>query len=190
VFTFDVDKHEYRLDGRVLPSVTQIVKSAGLIDTRWYTEEGANRGQNVALITELDDRGVLDESKMPEGYCGYLDAWRQFKADSGCRIVEIEAARHNGVYAGTPDRVIDWLSFSTVIDIKTGAPVPAYGVQLAGYAELCRLPTEGCRPRYTVLLKNDGRYKVHPCDDPVDHDVFRAALALYQWKQNNGVRHE
>ena len=53
--TLDRETHTYRMHGRVVPSVTQMLNSAGQIDTQWYTAESSKRGTDVHTICELDD---------------------------------------------------------------------------------------------------------------------------------------
>ena len=42
--TFDKETHIYKIDGVVVPSNTQILSETGLVDSSWYTQEGADRG--------------------------------------------------------------------------------------------------------------------------------------------------
>ena len=49
--TFDEEKHEYRLDGEVLPSVTGILREMGFVDDTYFTEDSAARGTAVHRAT-------------------------------------------------------------------------------------------------------------------------------------------
>ena len=44
---FDPTTHTYRFNGHVVPSVTGILKSVGLIDTRWFDKAAAWRGSGT-----------------------------------------------------------------------------------------------------------------------------------------------
>lgn len=180
----DPATHTYRVDGVVFPSVTQILGEAGLIDTQWYTEESQYRGRKVHVMTALDDRGELDESAVTDEYRGYLDAWRKFRSETGCEILEIEKRVCNTTYryAGTLDRIVHWRSENSVLDIKTGAVQAWHSVQLAAYLHCDTIVETG---GYTVHLAANGTYRVRPASD--DWPVFWAALNVANWKRNHGV---
>ncbi len=187
--TFDPASHTYTKDGRVLPSVTQILQAAGIIDTSWFTEQAAWRGSVVHKCCYLDDEGILDEASVAEEAKGYLDAWRLFKAQVPMNFVASEQPLCSGLYAGTPDRDAEW----AVVDIKTGAILPWVGLQLAAYSELIRQAAPlATRPvhafdRYAVRLGKDGRYNVQHFavrDYRNDLGIFRAALSIYYWRNS------
>jgi len=70
---FDVETHTYTDDFGVVPSVTQVLTRAGMIDTQWFTPEAAERGTNVAKMTEFFDDGELDTETLPEYLVPFLD---------------------------------------------------------------------------------------------------------------------
>lgn len=184
---FDAATHTYRLDGQVVPSVTQILGEAGLVDGRWYTEESQLRGRTVHVITALDDRGELEESKVADEYRGYLDAWRRFKAEMKCEILSIEERVCNATYryAGTTDRRLVWNGPLYIADIKAGVPEWWHKVQTGGYWMCDGIDAAA---RCTIYLKRDGRWnaRVHEAHS-YDTDVFRAALTLANAKRNEGI---
>lgn len=187
---YDDATHTYKLDGQQLISVTQVLKEAGLIDTSWYTREGADRGSYIAVATAIDDGGregrVFDEDQLDPDMRGYVEAWRRFRTESGCEITAIEQHVYHPTlrYAGTLDRLVWWHYGAGLIDIKTGQPVPADAIQTAAYAR--SLPRRFYR-RYGVYLRANGTYKLHEHDNFGDADVFLAALALVNWKRNHGI---
>ena len=90
-------------------------------------------------------------------------------------------------YAGTPDL---WLPYNqpVVVDFKTGADMPHYTVQMAGYAQI-REPHASSA--HIVLLSADGNYKVREVgalELARTWNVFRAALIVNAWKGDNGVK--
>ena len=54
VIKLDRETHTYTPN---LPSVTEILRSVGLIDATWYTEEARQRGTAVHLACEYWDSG-------------------------------------------------------------------------------------------------------------------------------------
>lgn len=186
-FKFVPETHEYFLDNVRLPGVTEVLKSVGIIDDRWFSKEWAWRGSVVHKCCELDDLGDLDESSVAEEAKGYLEAWRKCKQECGFVPDVIERCYFSEKYlfAGTPDRVgpihFDWKN--TVLDLKTGSIQPWTDLQLAAYSELTKT-----FERVAVALKADGTYtvKVYPVGERQrDMNIFLAALAIYNWRRQS-----
>lgn len=181
--TFDSATHEYRVDGRVVPSVTQILVESGIVDTRWYNDEGRIRGTYVAEATALYDRGELDDATLDPALQPYVAAWARFLLDSQFEIKMIERELFDcyGRFAGTVDRFGLLHGRDCVVDIKTGAGESWHGLQLAGYAELLKCPAA---KRIAVYLGDDGKYSCREFSDRNDLTVFNAALNVVTWKRN------
>ena len=180
--TFDEKAHEYRMGERSLPSVTAILKDAGLIDTRFFNDYAMTRGTFVHQACEMLDLGTLDEDTLDPALFGYVGAYKKFRAECPMVWTEIEHMRADSVlgYAGTPDRVGD----RTVLDIKTGQKQPWHGFQLAAYTMLAlNAPLNTLTKRLGLYLKDDGTYKLERYQDRADFDVFKAALIIYNAKR-------
>jgi len=179
---FDAERHVYTVDGTPYPSVTTILKDAGLIDTSapWYTQEARDKGTYVHTATQYHDEGDLDPETIDPEIVGYVDAWEKFRAASKIEILHIELPVCNTtcMYAGMIDRVVMWSKIKTVIDIKAGQPEDWHALQTAAYAAC--LP--GCVGRATVYLSKDGKYRVSTHESITDFDVFACALAVANWK--------
>lgn len=203
VFTFDEAAHEYRLDGRRLPSVTQIIAplSADWLRAipRDVLEAKRAFGSAVHLACELDESAELDDEATDERVMRCVHAWRKFKADTGASVVMTEQRLyHPGMhFAGTLDRLLYLRSpgaqagATWIIDLKTSAEAHAsYGVQLAGYALLLRAGSDGLIDnlaglrRGTVHLSDDGAYRLHEHRNYNDEAAFMACLALHNWKES------
>ena len=112
-FTFDEERHEYWLEGRKLPSVTQIMKP--LTDAylarvpRDTLERKRQIGQAVDAAITLDVLGTLDEeSVFSAPWCGYFQGWRNFLRDRQIEHWQIWSAQRRmyhpqWMYAGTSD---------------------------------------------------------------------------------------
>jgi len=202
VLTFDAEKHEYTLDGRPVPGVTTILSKA--FGDPWKLVPEASRqyalelGRAVHKWCELDDAGKITPENMPKGeqMCGYLNAWRKYKAENVAEIVAVEqpvySVRYQ--YAGTFDLVAMMKDGKRgVIDRKTGLAFhPFYTLQTAAYQlawEECNHPQKIHR-RQTVLLKADGTYKVEEHTDKTDRNNFLAALSVVGWKNKNKLTME
>lgn len=191
--TFNAERHEYRHNGSVVPSVTQVL--GPLYDWSMVKEEllrlAAERGDAVHTATELDDLGDLDESSVDPAIAGYLEAWRKFRADTGFVPDLIEQRVYHPLhrYAGTLDRGGMLGKRYALIDIKTSSQLhPATAIQTAGYAaaHLAR----GGRPfqtRHAVKLQADGRYSLSPSytDQAGDFAVFLSLLTVARYREQH-----
>ncbi len=176
------ENHVYRLGDEVLPSITQILHDVGIADYSMVSTEQREaakaKGRLVHLQTELDDRGLLDESIAD---MGYVDGWREFREKWGFTPVAREVMAYHPVffYAGTPDAV----SLDEVVEIKTGKPQSWVKYQLAAQAMLCNV-----RKRVCVELPGNGTYRAYqfrPADLRRDFDVFLAALTVYRTRRED-----
>lgn len=184
---FDPATHTYTLDGTRLVSVTQALKAAGIIDDTWYSSEACLRGTYVAQATELADRGELDEENLDPALKPYVDAWKGFLLDTGCRVVTIESPVWSSLfgYAGTLDRVVNFgHGIDCIVDIKTGGVEDWHQLQTAAYQLALEMPAD----RMAVYLRDDGTYSARSHTDPNDSKVFLAAVAVANWKLNHGGR--
>lgn len=184
---FDADTHTYRIDGKEVPSVTQVLKEAGLVDTRWYTEEGRERGERIHIITEMYDQGILLERQVPEMYRGYLAAWKKFLRESGAEVLENESVVWNAVlgYAGMMDRLVAWNKLDAILDIKGGGVGKWECIQTAGYAG-ARDPRRPPPQRFAIHLRSNGAYTLKKHENfHRDFDVFRCALGVAKWKREH-----
>lgn len=185
---FDAETHTYRIDGKVVPSVTQVLQEAGFVDTRWYTEAGRARGEAIHIITELYDSGTLLADAVPEELRGYLAAWRKFLADTGAEVVENECRVFNPTYgyAGTIDRLVIWSKkVDAILDIKGGGVGKWEPIQTAAYAG-CTPSPRITPPRYAIHLRSSGKYTLCEHENfPRDFDVFRGALIVANWKREH-----
>lgn len=188
ILTFDADKHEYRLGGVKIPSVTQIIADAGLYgDTSHFTEYSRDRGSFVHKAIQLHLSGELDEDTLDPVIVSYLEVWKKFEVEAGYVSDECEAMLADAIYryAGTVDHIGHLNGHFCIIDVKTGGATPATGIQLAGYENLLKV---GGAKRYALHLNAEGSYKLIEYKDRNDRNVFLAALALFYWKQNNNVK--
>jgi hypothetical protein len=181
----DESTHTYTLDGKRLPHVTGILASEGLIDCAWYTEYGRDRGRKVHNTIQFYDDGELDEDSLDPVLRLYLEAWKQFQADTGIVIQasEIKLASETYGFAGKLDKLAILKDTKVIIDIKSGAVQPWTALQLALYQILLGDPTA---IRCAVQLSDDGKYRLHRFTNRQDRQVALAVLTVHQWKIRNG----
>ena len=170
--TFDAEHHLYRLNGGVIPSVTQVLSDAGVVD---YTalpphvrESALWRGTLVHQATQLFDEDDLDWDTLDPELAGYVRAYADFRKHTGLTPILREHRGHNACwgYAGTLDivgKVPDgriWL-----VDIKSGGMPKWTGLQTAAYLELDNIPADlHAAERYALQLGKNGTYRLsEPC---------------------------
>lgn len=193
--TFDPVRHEYRLDGRVVPSVTQLLTPiqdwSGI--PKSVLEAKAILGTAVHRACELDEDGLLDEETLDERIEPYLRAFKKFKAEKRPKLLANEKRLFHLTlgYAGTLDRLYEIDGWPWIIDLKTAvAHNPWVGVQLAGYVglvEASELKPEKAIVRGGLNLRPDGTYRLHPCTDPTDWPTFVSLLTLHNWRQRHAA---
>lgn len=180
VLTFDEASHTYRVDGAVVPSVTQLLGKlhdfAGVpLDV---LEAARQRGTAVHKACHFYDESDLDEGRLSAQTTGYLEGWKKFRRESACEIVECEQRGVHPVhrFAGTWDRALAIADLPWTVDIKTGPPHWVMGLQLAAYNELRHTQRIG---RATVHLTADGNYKFKEWKDPTDWPAFLSLVTLH-----------
>jgi hypothetical protein len=174
--------HRYYVEGTELPSVTAILKNAGLVDDAWFEPVHRERGSYVHLGCRLIDDDELDEASIDPAILPYLDAYRSFLAVTQPAWTYLEHRVWDPVmrYAGTLDRAGLVQGEKVVLDIKSGGCPPSVGPQTAAYRRC--LPQPYSWKRAALQLKADGTFRLHPLTDRGDEHIFLAALALSQWK--------
>ena len=202
VFSFDESLHTYALDGVRLPSVTQLLKGAGIgpdfsAVPPQLLEAARAFGVAVHSACELDDLGELDDDGTDARVMACVHAWRRFKVENDVEVLATEQRLYHPTlrYAGTLDglvRMRAWREHGTdivLVDRKTGLqPHPSFGVQLAAYEELLRFNDADLGPgspirRASVHLFDDGTYRLHRFTNHSDSACFMACLALHSWKE-------
>lgn len=180
--------HEYWLGDRRLPSVTQVLKDAGLVDARWYTDEARLRGEYVHLACHMVDEDDLALESLDRTLQPYVEAYQRFLVVTKPRwdYIEHRVCDEGCGYAGTLDRAgVLPDGRKVLVDIKTGMPAPWAALQLAAYRRC--LPEPHTWKRIALQLKGDGSFTVHDCTDRSDEAVFQAALTVTQFRRAHGM---
>jgi len=182
---FDAATHTYSFDGRIIPSVTQCLQAAGIIDfsmiPQVVLQRAAQRGTAVHRACELHDLGTLDDSTVDVEVGAYLDGYKCFLRDTGFQPARIEQRIYHATYqyAGTLDRTGTLKGQLALIDFKTGIMLDGHRAQLAAYTMALPMPRR--YRRFGLQLTGEGGYKIHefPIRDlALDFNIFLGALAV------------
>jgi len=137
--TFDPVLHEYRDGEIIIESVTQILKRAGLIDDRWFSEEARDRGSAVHTLCERFAHGArFDNAGRHLSSLQYVNAFARFVGDFGAYAIDTETIIYGEInghrYAGKYDLLAEIHGKRVLIDLKTGVKAKWHHIQLAAYA--------------------------------------------------------
>jgi hypothetical protein len=197
-FTFDKDKHEYRVDNVVIPSVTQILKAEGLINFSLVNpailERNSEFGNSVHSMIEFFCKGTLDEKSLDPALKPYLQSWNNFVEDYGYTWHQIEYRGYSKTYryAFTMDQLGEISKTNNpghcLLDYKTGKPTHSHKIQMGGYKL-----ADGKKYNNIIILylnpetKPRG-YKVDfAINNKKEQGLFLAALSLYNYKKEKGI---
>ena len=194
--TLDVN-HIYHYDGTIVPSVSEILTAAGLVDFSTVPAERLEAarkfGNAVHLACELSDRETLDFGSLDLALVPYLMGWEIFKQEYLVELRAIEEQFYSPLYrfAGTIDRIGSWRidDSSLIIDIKSGIENPAIAIQLAAYGLLAKeiFGIKGKIRRLAVYLNDKGTYRVKEYRDKNDMNIFLATLSVYNFRRKNNL---
>lgn len=188
---FDAETHTYKLNGKVVPSVTQVIRA--VLPERPVDEFYLGRGRAIHHGCRLLDEGRLDWSTVAPEIEPRIRAWQNFRVDlCGYRPCAIEQPLGSEAlqFAGTLDRVFerqgaDW----TLMDLKSTIS-PQARVQLGGYSILWSAQWRGEGPRRplkragAIELQDDGQYKALWLDQRelrLAEQVFVACLTVFNF---------
>ncbi len=199
---FNAERHEYRLDGVIVPSVSAIIRP--LVSHEGIPKKtldfARDRGHAIHFANQLLDQGRLDYDSLDERIVPYVSAWAQFVSDWEMLwdLIEQPLANPLMMYAGTPDRggrttirEQDGRRYDCGIPYRVGVDMkntytlnPAVEAQLIGYDMLQEEPWDEL---WSVRLKKDGTYErtVH-AKNP---GLFLSCYTIYQWKMKNRLTH-
>lgn len=192
---FDESTHTYRLDGSVVPSVTQLLEPVRreLGGSESVLEYKRQIGKALDATIELSERNDLDYSTIDEAVLQFFEAWLQFKKDSEFRVLlnqpvvysrklrfagtlDILGTRH--YTSSVPDELLDTKCVWTID--------PATAIQTAGYALAARESLGiNVKKRGGLQLLRDGKYKLFPYSNPNDEQIFKSCLSIHAWKALN-----
>ena len=139
---FNEEKHEYIVNGKVVPSVSEIMKCATCL---YYTDEIPPRILELACIKgsavhkAIEEYLLFDEYSIEERYQDYMNNFLQWLNDYKPEIIKVEYKMTNGEFAGTCDLICKIDNKIIGIDHKTSSQIHTkmIAIQESGYDELC-----------------------------------------------------
>lgn len=188
VFRFDKVEHKYWLNALELPGTTKILKAAGVINDRWYTEKSRQRGQAVHASCHYLGEHDLNWKTVHPSIIGYVRAYEA--AMKVLRFIPLICERPNYHpvyrYGSTADQVGVFRGDNEgLVELKTGT-MPAWtSLQTAAQAMTFWPRTWMKCERVGLELHEDGTFRIERFTNPSDGSAFLSMLASMNWKANN-----
>ncbi len=161
--TFDEIGHQYAIDGRPVPSVTQILRDtlgAPWAASQWHLDRGTAAHGCYHLLAQGADLALYDYDPICDPY---IAGWRRWYADIQPEIIasEIRVGHPEMMYAGTADILFVLDGVLTIGDYKnSGSWQTVY--QLAAYALAYEHHTKGpfIKQAAEIVIDGSGGYKM------------------------------
>ena len=183
---FDEERHEYKVGGRTLPSVTTLMQPLSSAYYGDVDEKTLNRAaeRGTAIHNAIENYVKYGIEDISREYEGYFRAFKLWLEENSPVILGTECRIYHKVYryAGTCDMpciikglkiLVDFKSSSTIIPVLTG-------VQLEGYDRAYESHGFSFDKKAIVHLKPDGKYKMELYDknDNESWETFRACITI------------
>lgn len=194
---FHESSHTYTHGDTKLPSVSEVMKFAGLGANYAgisgdVMETARSRGVRLDAITEQIDMG-LDPSPDPD-IAGYVMAYEKFVNETGFRAVASQSPMWHPtrLYAGTPDRVGMLTGKLTMLDLKTTSMVhrKSCAIQLDGaYSPMWDYHSKDrwIERNMVLHLKPEGKYTLVCVDHDLAQNVFLSAVEEFYGRQSGAT---
>lgn len=191
---FNSEKHEYMVNGEVVPCVSDIIAVYGKDidegdDLELKIDAAAERGTVCHYILAQYIRG-FHNVEYPSEYEPYVDAIRLFLSEHKIEPVSIEmpvyCERYG--YAGTPDLLCFFDGVLTIVDYKFVSQIAKTKVKAQLNAYCIAYEDNGVYPDQLLavqFLKN-GTYRIYPVK--YDDEELEVALKLYAIKNKKHER--
>lgn len=179
----DAATHRYSHNGAPVGGVTEIVQALGIVDARWFSDYGRDRGIAVHAALEYLVRGMLDWATVDPRIEGYVRAGEKFLRDAGVTrdVLTEHLVFHPSLrYAGRLDLFAECFGQKSVVDFKSGG-LGCASLQTAAYEEALRIELGSGAPfrRMAVQLRADGTYKKTDYREARDYAEWAACCAIF-----------
>jgi len=173
---FDPVTHTYRVDGKVMPSVTQLLPKQDYFVSDERLAECADEGT-------ANHEAVKEFLRTGESTCGYTDAVKKFMDEmkseiGGLVCCEIPLASNKG-FCGTPDMIFE----HAIVDLKrTFGNRKLHALQTAGYNILAveNGLIQTTKKHYILVCHEDGGYDLNMVYDPYAESTFLSLVARFK----------
>lgn len=193
---FDAERHEYTVNGELVPCVSDIIAVYGNDmeegdDLELLMDAAAERGTTCHYILASYLQGNWDV-EYPDSYEPYVDAIRLFLAEHHIEPLSIETPVYceKYGYAGTPDLLCMFDDMLTVVDYKFVSQIAKTKVKAQLNAYCIAYEEQGIYPDLmkAVQFLKDGTYRIYPV--AYGDEELEAAVAVWKFKSKKHKRGE
>lgn len=196
MLTFNPEGHLYFWDGKVVPSVSEILKKIGI--TRDYVgvdDFYRQRGTYVHQAVVFHVEHSLDEESVDENVTPYLRAFQKYESREGYCVRKTEVPLYSQKYgfAGTLDHLAEFKDSrfpgEGIADLKATEKFDkAADLQLCAYAVLYH-ENFGKWPAFRLVLELHGDETARPVFFDADPEIlWQAVMTLWEWKTTRQKR--
>jgi len=173
---FDESEHIYKVEGRIVPSVTQIIGAVRPDKPYHGRGSAAEKGTQVHKALQYFDEGLLDEC--PEEYMGYLAAYEFFKDSADWMPLEHnKRVYHEKLsYCGTIDVIGLYEGIPALLDFKTGQKDDSHLIQVTAYRMAI-----GYEIGFVLYLRQNGKFDFVPAVGAILDRQWRSHVDVYNW---------
>lgn len=176
--SFNEEKHEYTVNGKVVPSVSEIMKCATCL---YYTDEIPPRvlelacKKGSAVHKAIEDYLLWEEYETEEQYKPIMEQFLKWYKEYKPKIIQVEYQMTNGEYAGTCDLICEINGEIHLIDYKTSSQIHTkmIAIQEAGYDELCDIKID----KHDVLHLTKTNYEFKEIE--IRKDIWEKCKDIY-----------
>ena len=196
--THRVEDHTYWDEAGIeWPGVTRVLRAAGIYQVNPHAEKERyqKRGKAVHFGADLVTMGEWDPESTHAEVRGRIQAAANFVENFGFQreYGEQVVCSSQHIYAGRFDvggliTRTDKSGKHVLVDWKSGDPPAGVEVQLALYDRAAEETLNSkFSERWAVWLRDDGSYRIQPCNDPASISVGLGAVWIWHWKKNKGL---
>lgn len=182
--TFDSEKHEYRWDDKIVPSVSEILRATGQAkDWKDVPPYYRDRGIACHAAIHLYLLGTLDEDSVDEAVKPYLNQFKEWNKTQDMYVPVSEQPLYSKrlKFAGTPDLLANGVIWDLKCSKKLDkASTFQYQMQGAAYRTLVLEDIGMTYPFKILLLTGEGNATEIELDAPVK--AWEAIMTLYDIK--------
>lgn len=178
MINFNEEKHEYKVDGKVVPCVSDIMKCATCL---YYTDEippqvlelACKKGS--AVHKAIEELLLFEEYDIEERYQSYMNNFILWLNEYKPKILKVEYQMTNGEYAGTCDLICEIDGKVIGIDHKTSNEIHTkmIAIQEAAYNELCDIKID----EWYVLHLTKTKYEFKKIE--IRKDIWEYCKKIY-----------
>lgn len=181
--SFNEDKHEYIVNDKVVPCVSDIMQVATCL---YYIKEipqeildlACRKGS--AVHKAIEDYILFEEYEIEPRYKPIFEQFLKWYKEYKPEIIKVEYKMSNGKYAGTCDLICKIDNKIIGIDHKTSNEIHTkmIAIQEAGYDELCDIKID----EWYVLHLTKEKYEFEKIN--IRPDIWKKCKEIYFYMKN------